>query len=446
MKRTIIIAILIAVVGITGMSQTLSLDSCKYYALENNLKIKEAQMELKASEQVKKNAFTNYFPTINAGAVAMKANKGLLEIETPEMNLPVYNGNPATLPTATQFAYLPGMNLELLDYTNAAMVTAIQPLYVGGRVRNGNKLASIGEEFSQHQLNLTTEEVLMKTEYLYWTIMSLKEKKKTLQNYEKLLNNLLKDVSVSYEAGLIQKSDLLKVQLELNKVNANMLKVDNGLSLLQMSLAQHIGIEYSEDMSIADTVIQVVAPETIYNNPGQALVNRNEYQMLNKAVDAELLQKKMAVGEIMPSVAVGVQGLYLDVLEQQNSYGLVFATVSVPISGWWGGSHKIKEHQIKVDIAQNNLKEKSELLMLQMDKTYKNLLESYEQIKVSESSEQHASEHFAVVKDNFEAGVVSTSDLLEAQAIQQQSMDAVVDAKTTYKIKQAEYLMSVANF
>ena len=440
MKRNIILSLIIYGVGIACNAQTLSLDSCKTYALENNKKLKEALLKCDEAEQVRKNAFTNYFPTVNASVMAMKANKGLIEGEIPEMNLPVYDGNPVNLENPTLFTYFPGMSLELLDYANAGMLSAVQPVYAGGRIRNGNKLAALGEEFSEHQLNLTTDEVLVATEYYYWTILALKEKKKTLEEYEKLLNSLLNDVNVAYEAGLIHKSDLLKVQLELNNIEANKIKLENALSLLKMTLAQHIGTEYSESFDIIDTSITVNNPATLFYNPEDALLNRDEYQMLNKAIDVEILQKKMARGEYMPSVAIGVQGLYLDIMDQNNNYGIAFVTVSIPISGWWGGSHKIQEHQIKVEVAQNNLEEKTELLKLQMDKAYKDLTESYKQIEVAESSVEQATEHLSVMKDSFDAGIVSTSDLLEAQAMFQKSQDSLVDAKTTCQIKLAEYL------
>ena len=440
MRQIIIILLILSGLGSTGYSQVLSLDSCKACALENNRQIREAQLKREAAEQVKKNAFTGYFPKVDAGAMAMKSNKGLLEAEIPEMNLPVYDGNPASLANPVQFTYFPGMSLELLDYANAGFLTAVQPVYVGGRIRNGNKLASLGEEFSEYQLNLTRDEILVATEYYYWTILALEEKKKTLEGYEMLLNSLMNDVNVSYEAGLVQKSDLLKVQLELNNIKTNKIKLENGLALLKMTLAQHIGIEYSENIEIADTIIPVQEPSLSFYNPEEALLNRNEYQMLNKAVDAEILQKKMARGEYLPSVAVGVQGLYLDVMEQDKSFGLAFATVSIPISGWWGGSHKIQEHQLKVNIAQNNLDEKTEMLKLQMNKAYRDLNESYQQIAIAEISIEQADEHLSVVKNNYEAGVVGTSDLLEAQAMYQKAHDALVDAKATYKIKYAEYL------
>ena len=401
-------------------------------------------MHPEASEQVKKNAFTNYFPKVEAGGVAMKANKGMLKAEIPEMNLPVYDGNPANLPEATRFAYFPGMNVNMLDYTNAGFISAIQPLYMGGRIRNGNRLAELGEEINSYQLELSTDEVLVKTEDYYWTIVALKEKRITLSSYEALLHNLKKDVQVSYEAGLVSRSDLLKVEIELSQVRANKLRLDHGMELLKMILAQHIGVAYSDAFDIEPTVLEADGPESLYQKPYEALIERNEYKMLLKAVDAEILQKNLARGEHLPKVAIGVQGLYLDLLERQNTYGLAFATLAIPISGWWGGSHRMKEHKIKIEAARNDLDEKSELLILQINRPYNDVLESHNQICVAEHTFKQSEAHLKVVRDNFEAGVVGTSDLLEAQAWHRQSADALVDVKTIYRIKQAYYLQAIA--
>ena len=439
MKNKIILTILIVGMQLSAMGQTLYLDSCKAYALENNKRLIEARLQTQASEQVRKNAYTNYFPKVDAGFVAMKANHGLLEGEIPQMDLPVYDGNPANLANPTQFTYFPGMNLELLDYTNLGYVMAIQPVYAGGRIRNGNKLAKLGEEFSLLSQELTTDEVLVKTEEFYWTWLLLEEKKITLMRYQALLENLLKDVTVSYEAGLIQKTDLLKVQLELSKVEANSLKIDNAISLVKQAFAQHISIPYQEEMVLADTAMAIVAPISMYQKPYEALVKRTEYKMLNKAVKAEDLQIKMAQGEHLPQLAVGVQGLYMDMMDNESTNGLAFATLSVPISDWWGGHHKVQEHKLKVEMAKNRLSENSELMLLQIDKAYKDLNESYKQIAVAEKSLAQAQEHQKVMQDNYDAGVVSTSDLLESQALMQQSQDALTDAKATFKIKQAQY-------
>ena len=444
MNRNIIFLVIMSALPISIMAQTLSLDSCKIYALENNKRLKEAQLQLEASVQVKKDVYTKFFPTVEAGAIAVKFNHDLLEANIDEMNLPVYDGNPVNLQSATKFAYFPGMALELLDYVNMANVTAAQPIYAGGRIKNGYKLASLGVEFSQDRINLTKEEVLLKTEDFYWTIVALQEKEKTLLSYESLINNLKIDVGIAYDAGLIQKTDLLKVQIELSQIAANKLKLENGIALLKMSLCQHIGINYDEKINIADTLLNISNPIQLKQDANAALKGRNEYKMLNKAVTFEELKQKMATGEYKPQIAAGVQGLYLDMADKQNTYAVAFATLSVPISGWWGGSHKIQEHKIKVSIAQNNLEEKSELLLLQIDKAYRDLNESYMQIFVAESTNEQAKEHLRIAQDNYDAGMISTSDLLEAEAMMQKSQDELVDKKAIYKIRKAHYLRVVA--
>ena len=429
----------------TAFSQELSLDSCKSLALQNNRELKNAQFELDASKQVKKEAFTKYFPTVRADAFAMRATDYMIKQDIPQMNLPVYDGNPINLLNPTQFAYFPGMEIKALDYTNIGTVTAVQPIFAGGRIYNGNKLAELGVELNEDRVQSSSEDVLLQTESYYWQIVTLKEKRETLNNYQKLLENLYKDVSISYEAGLLQKSDLLKVRLKLNKLKASKLKLENGIILSKMAFCQHLGIEYKETFDIADSLGLNEIPESVYTNYSEALLNRNEYAMLNKAVEAEEIRKKIAIGENLPQVSIGVQGLYLDMFEQQNTHGILFATVSIPISGWWGSAHKIKEQKIKMEMAQNNLTQKSELMLLQMEKSFKDLNESSHQISIAESSVLQAKEHLKVIVDNYKAGVVSTSDLLEAQLMLRQAENQLVEAKFDYKIKLLVYKKAIAN-
>ncbi len=438
--------VLIVSMAVNISAEELSLEICKKYALENNKKIRESNYEIKASEEVKKSAYTKYYPNISANATVMKAMDPLLEAEVPEMNLPVYDGNPANLRTATEFAYFPGMKLELLDYTNLAAVNIIQPIYAGGRIRNANKLAGLAIDIKKKKSLLTIDEVLLRTENYFWTIRSLEEKMNTLLSYEKLLKTLESDVQTALHAGLVQKSDLLKVQLEISKINANKIKLTNGTTLLKMSLAQHIGVEYSEEFDISTPVFDTPAPETIKTDHPGALKSRNEIQLLNMAVEAGNLQKDIQAGEYYPQLSIGAQALYLDIMDTESSNLIGMVNLSVPISDWWGGSHEIEEKEIEIEIAKNNLEEKSELIALQIEKSYRDLFDSFQQIKVAEASVLQAEEHLKVIQDNYDAGIVTTSDLLEARAIHQSTLNDLTDAKANYKIKQANYLVATARY
>lgn len=444
MKKIILILLLFGLSAPQLFGQVYSLQDLKSLAVKNNKKIREAELQVKASEQVVGDAFTHFFPTVNAQAFAMQASDYLMQMETPEMNLPVYDGNPANLPTATQFAYIPPLSIEALDYMNVGLLTAIQPLYAGGRIRNGYKLAQLGKKINEQALELNTEEVLVTTEVYYWSLLSLQEKQKTLMRHEALLTSLLKDVQVAYQAGMIHKSDVLKVEMELNSLESKKLELNNGIQLTKMALAQHVGLESGVPFEIEDTSFTITPPQELFREPETAVYQRAEVNMLSDAVTAEELKKKMTLGELMPQLAVGLQGQYLDFEDHQYSVGIAFATVSVPLSGWWGGSYKLQKHRIGIDIAQNKLEETTELLRLQIEKAFFEMQESFKQIQVAQASVAQAEEHLNIVTDNYEAGVVSTSDLLEAQALSQQARDELVDAQSIYQIKKIRYLQSVA--
>jgi outer membrane protein TolC len=426
-------------------AQTLSLDSCKTLALKNNFAVKSAASELRQSEEVKKGAFTNYFPKASAMVASVKMNDYLIKGKIPQMNLPVYDGNPANLATATQFAYFPGAAINMLDYMNVADLIVAQPVYTGGRIINGNKLATLGYEISREKQAMTTTEVLVKTEELYWNVITLGEKLMTLDSYLKLLDKLYQDVNVSLKAGLIQRSDLLKVQLKQNELQMNLMKLTNGIALSKKALCQHIGIAYDSTLTLSSFPDNEVL-ESSQNSSTDAVTGRNEYKILEKVVTAGELQKKMIQGEYLPQVSVGAAGWYLDAMDKTNNNAMVFATVSIPITDWWGGSHKIRESRAKIESARYKLEETAELLILQIMQVRNEMNENFFQISIAQKSVEQAKENLKVTEDNYKAGITGMSDLLEAQSAYQGVQNSLTEAKCNYRIAKAKYLQAVNSY
>lgn len=445
-KAVIVSAIMLgSILTINANAQSLSLDSCKRLAIQNNKKIIEAGYAVKSSEEVRKNAFTNYFPQVSASAMAMKSNDFLIKGQIPEMNLPVYDGNVENLAGAAQFAYFPATSIGLLDYMNMASVTVSLPLYAGGQIRNGNKLAALGEDVSKKQQAMTATEVLVRTDQLYWTAIGLTQKLKTLDSYGELLTTLNKDVSNYTKAGLSQRNDLLKVQLKQNELQSNRLKLLNGIALTKRSLCQHIGIPYDSTLVLSDQpLFEVKAPELV--SPDEAVANRNEYQLLNKATEAEQLQLKMKRGELMPQLAVSGIAAGVDVMNTTMVQKIALLNLSIPISGWWGGSHKIKEQQLKIESARNKLDETSELLVLQIEQAKNELQENRDQIKLAEKAVEQANENLKITNDNYRTGNIGISDLLEAQALLQSTKDNLTNAQCNYQVSVSKYLQAIGKY
>ena len=422
--------------------RALTLDESKQLALQNNAKIKNGVLEIEASRQTRKAAVTKYFPSISASGAMFESQKNLMEISTNGGNLPVYDGKDlSSLPTTKLFAYTPASTMGLMKSGTFGILTAVQPIFAGGRIWNGNRLASLGEDVSEEKNRLAQNEVLLKTEEQYWLLSSLNEKHKTILRYEELLNKLLAQVEDAYSSGIVSKNDLLKVKVKRSEVLLNKSKLENGRKLATMAFCQYIGIPYDSTLVLSDSLPIDGVPQSYFVDHKEALKNRSEYSLLQALVRAEELQSNMKLGEYLPQVAVGVTGLYMKLDEgQDRTLGMAFGTVSIPISGWWEASHTLQERSIKEQMAQNTMKDNSELLLLQMQKTWQDLTDAYKQVRLGEEAKLQADENLKVNRDCYSNGMSNLSDLLEAQALQQQMNDQLTDARASYRSKQIVYL------
>lgn len=418
--KYIILSLLLSVSGVQLSAQThYSLSECKRIALENNRSIKNSQLDIKASEESKKEAFTNFFPTVSASGLGFKANDPLVSME------------------------MGGTKIGLLDDGMAGAITLSQPVFVGGKIINGNKLSKLGIEVSQQQARLSENDVMSGVENSYWQMIGLYEKINTLDILDKQLASLLSDVEMSYKAGLITNNDVLQVKLKQNEVRSNRANLENGIALLKMVLCKQLGlnIEDSEQFDIIKSDINnIESPVAYYVNHREALNNRAENILLEKNVDASKLQTKMKRADYMPTVAVGATYMQNNLMNNWEANGAVFVSVSVPISGWWGGSHAIRKERINEQIAYNNKLDGQDQLLLQMQSVKNDLDNAYKQTLIAKEAIEESDENLRLNTNYFKAGMISLSDLFDAQRLMQESRDRYANAYSEYQKKRFEYL------
>jgi outer membrane protein TolC len=332
------------------------------------------------------------------------------------------------------------VSLSLMKHGTVAGITAMQPVFAGGLIVNGNRLAKVGEDVSRLQLQLSENEVEKIAEQYFWQIVSLQEKMKTVAAVETMLADIHKDVDVAVSAGIALRNDLLQVQLRQNEVESQRLKLQNGISIVRLLLAQYCGLrDTSFTLSHhADAVI----PVPLKQDHQQALFSTSEYQLLGKQVEAANLQRKMEIGKNLPTVAVGVGYNYHTLLENDHSFAMLFATVSVPISDWWGGSHAIKRKKIAYQQAQDQLADNAQLLTIRMQNAWNSVVEARQQLDIAQRSIEQSEENLRLHRDYYRAGTCKMSDLLEAQLLYQQSCDKHTDAYADLQNKILEYKQS----
>ncbi|MBQ7205237.1 MAG: TolC family protein [Muribaculaceae bacterium] len=421
-------------------AQTYTLEQLKDSALHNNFAIRSAQYDIDAACQQRKEAFTKFFPNVSGTGLWFNANKSMAQttITPSEMITPELGATLAQMfPPEALAALASPVSISMMKNGVIAGVQAVQPVFAGGQIVNGNKLAKVGEDVSRLQMRLSENEVEKTAEQYFWQLVSLQEKMKTVEAAEMLLNDICKDVDVAVRAGVAMRNDLLQVQLRQNDIASQKLKIRNGLSLVRMLLTQYCGLR---DTSFAISYQTEAVPlMRLKQDHQQALLRTAEYQLLGKQVEAADLQKKIAIGQNLPSVAVGAGFNYHNLLEKNQAFGMLFATVSVPISDWWGGSHAVKRKKLEYQEAQEQLSDNAELLKIKMQSAWNSVEESYQQLLLAQRSIEQAEENLRLNRDYYDAGISKMSDLLEAQLLYQQACDKRTDAFAEYQNKLLEY-------
>ncbi len=408
--------------------RVLTLETCKMLALKNNADIQTGKMDIEVAKQTRREVFTKYFPKVSAGAVTYKADDNLIKGTIPPIP-------PLGLETPTE--------IGVLEEGNLVMASALQPVFAGGQIVNSNKLAQAALEASRLQLDMTMDKVELETEEYFWKIVSLKEAEKTLDVLDTLLCNLHMDVSLAVKTGLTTQNDLLTVQLKQNELQSTRLQVENGKELSCMALCQYIGIplDSAKFVDVPELYANIKAPGEYMTDHSTALLSLSAYKLLEKNVKVHELKRKITLGQQLPTVGVGFSYAYEDLMFDKNrNHWLMMATVSVPISDWWGGSHKFKCSKLEEKKAICQQQDGSEKLQLKMQQSWNLLTESYKQIILAESAVKESEENLRIQTDYYSSGITSLSELLDAQGLYQKSRNRYSDACIDYMKKVSQYL------
>lgn len=396
-----------------------TLDECKQMAVANNADIYMADNNLRAAIETRREAFTKYFPQVSAGGTWFKTHNDVLEYNVLDL-----------------------FTLGIINKGKAAGIWALQPVFAGGRIVNGNKLAKVGEEAARIRKEQSTNQVQLQTEALYWQLVTLKAQKHTVESAITMLDTLSRQVGEAVDAGVAMRNDLLKVDLKRNGYRADLVNLDNGIELMKMLLAQQVGLGVDARVDVNEAVPDTVPvyPEALFMSSAEALGLTSDHRLLVKNVEAKELEKRMEVGNYLPQVGVAAGWFYHDVFNQSHNFGGVMVTVSIPISGWWGGSHAIKRKKLELENARTELSNLGQKLEIEMTDKWDNLTAAHRKMTLASEAIAQSKENLRLNQAYYEAGISTITDLLDAQTLYRQAQDDYTGAYGLFKLSEAQYL------
>ena len=439
MKRLSILCLLCLAAGWTQAQEILDLTQCRALALQYNKELAASLRQSEAAHHTMLSYRGNFFPNISLGGMALysTADGNIGKGEIP-ISLQSGTGQVVQLPFSIPF---PGIDYKL-GWMYSGRVQFEQPIYMGGKIRAAYRMSQLGEAMARQNEKLTTTQVLLETDKAYALMVKAQEMKKVADKYHTLLTELMKNVESAYKHGLKSQNDILKVQVKLNESELNIRKAENGLRLASMNLCHLIGKPLDTQLFITGDYPNVTMP----NLQTDDITARPEYTILDQQIAIAKQQVRLNRSEMLPQV--GVMGMYgyLHGLEAMNqtlfdkaSFS-VLLNVSIPLYHFGERRHKVRAAQVKLKQAQLQQADLHEKMLLELTLAANNLDEARLECDLADRSLEQAEENRRVSGRQYEVGLETLSDHLEAQTLWQQAYQTQVEAHFQLYIQYVAYL------
>lgn len=396
---------------------------CHELSVRNSEDVQKQQNALQQALLDKEIAFAHYLPDIDASiiSVLMKDTK-----ITDGMYLQM---------TGT---YMAGLSLTL-------------PLYVGGKITTGNKLAKVGVEVQKINQEKTRQDVIYEADKAYFTYLAVKSKVTMLEAYMQQMDSLISMVSLSVGVEMATNNDLLRIKTKRSEVEYNLGKANNGVELCRMALCAALGLDLSTQFETDDADLSI--PDNLQPIEPSILSSRPEYRLLEQNIKAKELDIRQARSKMLPTLALVGQyskygWAYLKGEQQGYSYKteisgtspVLMASLSVPI--WhWGKEYKgVKKAKLELANAQLDMKKNTRLLSIENQEAIQNMQNSFHMIASARQGLTEAEDNLRMMQLRYENSMSTLTDLLDTFSQWQQAKSNYIEAQTRYKIYETQYL------
>ncbi len=456
MKKTLMMIALAGVSTVAAAQRTLSLDSCRAMALDNNKTLTASRTQRVMAEQVRKAARTKYLPHLDVlGGAVFSSREISLLTNTQKDALSGIGTTVGALVGVQEQRVIGALNKIGTDvkdafrtdtrqmYAVSAMVT--QPVYMGGAIVAANRIADLGEKLAANNEEAMRQTTLQNIDQTYWTVVSLRHKQKLADSFLQLVKKLDDDVQKMIKEGVATRADGLKVGVKVNEAEMAVTQVEDGLSLAKMLLCQTCGMPAETQITLSDEMtdgIDISADVQTNVSNDTADTSRPEIRMLENAVDISKQNTKLVRSAFLPQIALA-GGYLMTNPNVYDGYNRKFAgvwnigvMVRIPVWNWFEGVYKVRAAKAATTIASLELQEAEEKVSLQVSQSRFKLQEAWKKYDMARKNVEKAEENLRCANVGFKEGVLQTTDVMEAQTAWMQAQSQKIDAQVDVKISQ----------
>jgi outer membrane protein len=416
---TLTATLLFAFVG-NAQTNTFSLKQSLEFALQNHPSLGIYENEQAIADYKAKEALASYLPQVNA-SVSADDN---LKLQSTIIPAGVFG------PTETKVSF--GNK-----YSTVATLQAEQTIYDQAMIL-GIKAAKPNTQLANLNKEKNDENIIYNAATAYYQAMIYKEQEKLLTENERKYQELLPALKLQYEKGVAKKIDYDRVRVNLLNTQSQKQVVQTNYQLALNQLKNAMGMPLNAPLTITDSVNISTGLQPLANQDFSA-ANKLDYKIQQQNIELYNIDVKRKRASYLPTVSMyyryGQQAMG-GTLSKTYSNWLDFSgiglKVNVPIFSGFRRSSQLKQSQLSLENAMDNLKISETNLTLQFQNAQTKLLSSYSNAQTNKENLSLAQDVFTTTSLQYQKGTASLTELLNADY--------------SYKEAQNNYITSVINY
>jgi len=461
MKNFSLIAILFLFCSqINAQQKEWTLQECVNYALENNIQVKQSELDLELSEIEKLDAIGNFIPNIN-GQASNAWNTGLTQNVTTGIL----------------------QNQTVRNFS--AGITAGLTIFDGLRNFKQLQRARISRLSSEYSLDKMRDDIALLVADSYLQVLFNKQSLEVLRAQNEVTIEQLQRTQDLVEAGVLPEGDLLEIKATMADENQRMILAENQIQISLINLAQILGIQDYQNFNIVDRDYNVFGNEilenTVYDVIDRAKEERSEIKIAETNMELAEKDVDLARGAYLPTLGAffnyntretgqgRITGASLDPDEPTNQIGVVESTqeivvapntiptlgsplpfidqlyrndgisygfqLSVPVLNGFATRNQVRRSKINVKRAEFQLEQAEldlEANVYQAFTDAKGAFEAYEAALVAANAQEKA---FEYATERYDVGLTNAFDFSQAKIRFENTQREALRAKYDYIFK-----------
>lgn len=376
----------------------LTLKECIATALSSNPTVKAAELGIESAEKSVSSAQGRHWPRLTLDGAYSRREEPFPYIQAQAVNIP---------PHFSDVYYSIGPTLTI-------------PIYQGGQVSTGVSLAEVRRDIQVLTAGQTKYDIIANTVNTYNKILQLRELHKASEAQVKALEEQVRNTQLLLDVGRAARVDLLKVEVQFANEQQRLLATDEALKNASATLRYLMGEEPEAKNPLPTLKDRLVSGEfKVDFSSGLAMAHerRPEYLSAKKAVEEAKLNRRLALGKLLPTVNAfasdtrwhGYTPLYTDSLW---SAGLNFTIPLFDRSLY----ADLSRERIQTDLASQRFAAAENQLGLDISNSISSLQESRNRVLASQKAVTQGEESFRIEQQRYNSGAGAMVDLLLAQA------------------------------